>query len=161
VISLQCHAQKNLNENPVFRGFAQRNIEYPPEAIRYSLYGRIYATFVVDTIGRIDSVKILYPAMSPKYEKNIGFGHWIKQGLQKTPLLGLGYKGEYMVPIAFVYTNYDRHPLIAYPNNRLPVSFDINNLVLLDEIQICGKSDLYPAMRRFSRQAPFSKQIDE
>jgi hypothetical protein len=69
----------------------------------------------------------------------------------------LGYEGDYIVPIAFIYANQNDYPNLAYPKNRLPNSFNTENRVFLDELKINGKSDDFP----FIKSAPLSVQIDE
>jgi hypothetical protein len=157
VNSFCCNAQKSLNENPLFFKLAERNIHYPINAIRHSLYGRIYTKFTVDKIGKIKNIDAIYPEITPEYEKAIGFMKEIKSGLSKIPLLGLGYEGEYIFPIAFIYANHNDYPDLAYPKNRLPNSFDTENRIFLHELKVTGKSDTYPSIIT----APVSKQIDE
>ncbi len=156
-ISLCCKAQKNLNENPVFFKLAERNIQYPISAIRSSLYGRIYTTFTVDKIGKIKNINVVYPVITPAYERKAGFVRGITSGLSKLPLLGLGYEADYIVPIAFIYANQNDYPNLAYPKNRLPNSFNTENRIFLDELKINGKSDDFPSIK----SAPLSVQIDE
>jgi hypothetical protein len=150
-------AQKNLNENPVFSELAQRNIQYPINAIKNSLYGRIYTKFTVDKIGKISNVEVVHPTMTSEYEKALGFQRDIKRGLSKLPLLGIGYEGEYILPIAFIYFNHKDHHETSYPTNRLPNSYDATNITFLNELKIMGRSDTYPSLN----SAILSKQIDE
>ena len=157
IVSFNGNAQKNLNENPVFFRLAERNIQYPTNAIRSSLYGRIYTTFTVDKIAKIKNINAAYPVISPSFERTIGFIRAITSGLSKLPLLGLGYEGDYIVPIAFIYANQNDYPNLAYPKNRLPDSFNTENRVFLDELKINGKSDDFPSIK----SAPLSVQIDE
>ena len=156
VMAYYCQAQKNLNENPVFFELAQLNIHYPINAIKNSLYGRIYAKFVVDKIGKVNYKEVIYPEITPEYERAVGFIREIKRGLSKLPILGLGYEGEYIVPIAFIFNNHRDYPELAYPKNRLPNSFDTKNMNFLHELKINGRSDAYPYII-----SPLSKQIDE
>lgn len=157
LLTYYCHAQKKLNDNPVFFELAQRNIHYPIIAIKLSLYGRIYTKFAVNKIGKISNIEVIYPLISPEYEKKIGFIQEIKRGLSKLPILGLGYEGEYIVPVAFIFNNHNDHPELAYPTNRLPNSFDTEDMIFLDELKIHGRSDIYPTII----SAFFSVQIDE
>jgi Gram-negative bacterial TonB protein C-terminal len=157
-ISLKCNAQKNLNENLVFRKLIERNIMYPKKARYRSLYGRVYAKFIIDKMGKIDSVKIIYPIIPPKYENRTGFVEEITKGFKKLPLLGFGYDGKYILPVAFVFKNYNDSPVVAYPKNSLPSYYELNEIVLLDEIQVFGDSEPYP-LNTGVRNAPPSKQI--
>ncbi len=157
VISFYCKAQKNLNENPLFFKLAERHIHYPINAIKVSLYGRIYTKFTVNKIGKIENIEVFFPVMKPEYDKLIGFTKSIKSGLSKIPLLGIGYDGEYIVPIAFIFTNHRDSPEIAYPKNRLPNDFDTEHRKFLHELKITAKSDDYPSII----SAPQSIQIDE
>lgn len=157
IISFHCNAQKSLNENPLFFKLAERNVNYPINAIRRSLYGRIYTKFEVDKIGKIKNIDAIYPEITPEYEKAIGFMKEIKSGLSKIPLLGLGYEGEYILPIAFIFTNHREDPETAYPKNRLPNGFDIENRIFLHELKITAKSGEFPSII----SAPKSVQIDE
>lgn len=158
LIALNSNAQKILNENLVFRKLIVRNIVYPKKARYRSLYGRIYAKFMIDKIGKIDSVKIIYPIIPPKYENVSGFVEEITKGFKKLPLLGFGYDGEYILPVSFVFKNYNDSPLMAYPKNSLPTYFELNGIVLLNEIQIFGDSEPSP-LNTGVRNAPPSKQI--
>jgi hypothetical protein len=156
-MAYHCEAQKDLNENPVFYELAQRNIEYPINAIKGSLYGRVYTKFTVDRIGKISNIEVIHPVMTIEYERAIGFTRDIKRGLSKLPLLGLGYEGTYILPIAFIFFNTKDHHETSYPTNRLPASFDTKDMIFLNELKVMGRSDTYPSIN----SAVFSKQIDE
>jgi hypothetical protein len=156
-ISFYCDAQKSLNENTLFFKLAERNIDYPINAIKVSLYGRIYTKFTVDKIGKIKNIDVFFPVITPEYEKSIGFVKSIRSGLSKIPLLGINYEGEYILPIAFIFTNHKDDPVIAYPKNRLPNGFDTENRIFLHELKITAKSDEFPSIR----SAQKSVQIDE
>ncbi|MDG1477566.1 MAG: energy transducer TonB [Vicingaceae bacterium] len=39
--------------------FFQTNVQYPDSAREESIQGKVYVTFVVDTIGKIDDVSII------------------------------------------------------------------------------------------------------
>ena len=103
--ALNCQAQKDLDKNPVFTELVKQTINYPRNAILSSLYGRIYAKFTVNRIGKIENIGLFYPLMTPRFEQNLNFEGYIRKGLKKIPLLGLGYEGEYILPVAFIFTN--------------------------------------------------------
>ncbi|CAH0994141.1 hypothetical protein EMA8858_00248 [Emticicia aquatica] len=162
-ISAHCVAQKDLDRNPVFFELAKKHISYPKNAILSSLYGRIYVKFFVNRVGKIEDIEVFYPLMTPQFEQNLNFGGNIKKGLKKLPLLGLGYEGEYILPIAFVFTNYSESSAVVYPTNTLPDFIEIGNKTILTEIQIFGKSNRYSYFRPQSgfETSPPSWQIVE
>lgn len=143
LISTNCFAQKDLDRNLVFFELAKKNIDYPRTAILSSLYGRVYAKFNVTEKGKIENIETFYPKMTPNFENSVGFGANIKKGLKKLPLLGLGYEGTYILPIAFVFTNFSESPQVHYPTNNLPDFIETNNMTLLTEIKVFGKSNRY------------------
>ncbi len=85
---------------PTFKGeephksfpvWMMRNIKYPPEAVKYGLYGKVVLKFVVDTTGQIGDFEILesmapifdeevlrVAAMSPKWEPAIHKGKLVR-----------------------------------------------------------------------------------
>ncbi len=160
-LSTNSFAQKDLDRNPVFFELAKKSIEYPRTGISSSMYGRIYAKFTVSKSGKIEDIEVFYPKMNPDFEKSVGFGASIKQGLKKLPLLGLGYAGEYVLPIAFVFTNYSETPKLHYPTNVLPEFIKTDNMTILTEIKIAGKSNRYtvPDFKNGFEKAPPSQQI--
>ena len=143
LITTNCFAQKDLDRNLVFFELAKKNIDYPRTAILSSLYGRIYAKFNVSEKGKIEEIEIFYPKMTTQFENSVGFGANIKKGLKKLPLLGLGYEGTYILPIAFVFTNFSESPQVHYPSNSLPDFIETNNMTILTEIKVFGKSNRY------------------
>ncbi len=140
-VSISSFAQKDLDRNRVFFELAKKSIEYPRTGISSSMYGRIYAKFTVSKSGKVENIEVFYPKMNPDFEKSVGFGASIKRGLKKLPLLGLGYAGEYVLPIAFVFTNYSETPKLHYPSNVLPEFIKTDNMTILTEIKITGKSN--------------------
>ena len=136
-------AQKDLDRNLVFFELAKKNIDYPRTAILSSMYGRIYAQFSVNRNGKIGDIQVFYPKMTPSFENNVGFGASIRKGLKKLPLLGLGYEGNYILPIAFVFTNYGESPQPLQPTNILPEFIETNNMTILTEIKVYGNSRRY------------------
>lgn len=143
LISTNCFAQKDLDRNPVFFELAKKSIDYPRTAILSSMYGRVFAKFNVNHNGKIEAIEVFYPKMTLNFESKVGFGASIKKGLKKLPLLGLGYEGTYILPIAFVFTNFSESPQVHYPTNNLPDFIETNNMTVLTEIKVFGKSNRY------------------
>jgi hypothetical protein len=143
LISTNCFAQKDLDRNLVFFELAKKNIDYPRTAILSSMYGRFFAKFNVNHIGEIENIDVFYPKMTLNFESKVGFGASIKKGLKELPLLGLGYEGTYILPVAFVFTNYSESSQPLYPTNSLPEFIETNNMTVLTEIKVFGKSNRY------------------
>lgn len=156
-----CFSQKKLDSNPVFFELVSRTLRYPAGAVNHSLYGRIYVKFEVDDIGMIEDIQIVHPAMSKKFDKRIGFERNIKECLGKLPLLGLGYQGRYLLPIAYIYTNYGKKPTVSLPTNTLPSFIDVDNLSLLHEVEVKGFSSTNYHYNLLPDASPPSKQIVE
>ncbi|AFK04038.1 hypothetical protein Emtol_2905 [Emticicia oligotrophica DSM 17448] len=142
-ITTQTYAQKDLDRNLVFFELAKKTIEYPKVATLSSIYGRIFTKFSVTKAGKIEGVEIFYPKMANHVEKSIGFEASIKRGLKKLPLLGLGYEGTYILPIAFVFENLSENPSMKYPDNQLPEFINTESMTVLTEIQIFSSSNRY------------------
>lgn len=143
LFSIISFGQKDLDRNPVFFELAKKSIDYPRTAILSSMYGRIFAQFSVNQNGKIGDIQVFYPKMTPNFENSVGFGASIKKGLKRLPLLGLGYEGTYILPIAFVFTNFSESSELLYPTNTLPDFIKTNNMTILTEIKIFGKSNRY------------------
>ncbi len=160
-LSTNSHAQKDLDRNPVFFELVKKSIDYPRTAILSSMYGRIFAKFSVNRNGKIEEIEVFYPKMTPKFENSVGFGANIKKGLMKLPLLGLGYEGEYILPVAFIYTNYSESPQQHFPTNILPDFLETKNMTVLTEIKVFGKCNRYskPDFKNGFESYPPSQQI--
>lgn len=143
LFSISSFAQKDLDRNLVFFELAKKSIDYPRTAILSSMYGRIYAQFKVNRIGKIENIQVFYPKMTPSFENSVGFGASIRKGLKRLPLLGLGYEGTYILPVAFVFTNYGESPQPLQPTNLLPEFIETNNMTILTEIKVYGDSRRY------------------
>ncbi|MFN8357262.1 MAG: hypothetical protein U0Y10_22590 [Spirosomataceae bacterium] len=148
-----------LLNDPVFYGAAAQNIIYPIGAIQNSVYGRYYATFEVDTTGKVKNIKVIYPIINQKISKRLGFEYEIIQGLKKTPHLRDSDAGRYILPIAFVYTNYNDGGQPTYPTNLLPSGYTPRDAQMLKEVQIFAKSNQYRTVRPYSNVAPPSRQV--
>lgn len=161
LVGLHANAQVTgfaLDEDPIFSATIAQYVHYPVTAIRGSVYGRFYAKFSIDSTGRIQNVVVLHPKINPKYTKRLGFEYEIINGLKQLPQLPPRYQGSYILPIAFVYINYseDSRPLV--PTNTLPEKYSDNSL-LLNEVRIVGRSNMYRLTRPFSGIAPASRQV--
>ncbi len=143
LISTNCIAQKDLDRNLFFSELAKKSIDYPRKATLSRMYGRIFAKFSVNRNGKIEDIQVFYPKMAPSFESTVGFGASIKKGLGKLPLLGIGYEGTYILPIAFVFTNYGESPQPLQPTNVLPEFIETNNMTILTEIKVHGNSRRY------------------
>jgi len=42
-----------------FRGWVQKNLVYPPEAVKNGIFGKVMVQFAVNSIGKISDVKVL------------------------------------------------------------------------------------------------------
>ena len=143
LFSINSFAQKDLDRNLVFFELAKKSIDYPRTAILSSMYGRIFAQFSVNRNGKIGDIQVFYPKMTPSFENSVGFGASIRKGLKRLPLLGLGYEGTYILPIAFVFTNFSESSEPLLPTNTLPDFIKTNNMTILTEIKVFGKSNRY------------------
>ncbi|AXE20624.1 hypothetical protein DR864_24240 [Runella rosea] len=146
-----------LND-PIIAASASNNIRYPIGAIRNSVYGRIYASFDIDSAGYVRNINVIYPIMNKKSMGILGFEHEIKTGLSKTPRLRNRNQGKYILPIAFVYNNiyYNSND---YPTNKLPKEYYSREYQILNEVQITARSDQHRSIRQYSNIPPPSRQI--
>ncbi|GAB2635027.1 hypothetical protein GCM10027035_30380 [Emticicia sediminis] len=145
---------------PVFYAYASQNIGYPVGAIRGSIYGRVYASFEVNSTGKIKNVNVIYPLVSQKVSKSLGFENEIVSGLSKIPKLNHVEAGKYILPIAFVYKNM-YYGDVNYPTNRISEDYFSKDFKFLQEIQITARSDQYRSLRPYSNVPPMSRQIVE
>ncbi|GAB3642481.1 hypothetical protein GCM10027423_31170 [Spirosoma arcticum] len=147
-----------LDEDPVFTATLAHHIHYPVTAIRGSVYGRFYVKFSIDSTGGIQNIAVLYPKINAKYAERLGFDYELINGLKQVPQLTARYKGSYILPVAFVYINYseDSKPLV--PTNTLPEKY-VDNSLVLNEVRIVGRSNMYNSVRPVSRIAPASRQV--
>ncbi|MFY7912123.1 MAG: hypothetical protein ACOVO2_21340, partial [Emticicia sp.] len=143
---------------PVFYAYASQNISYPVGAIRGSIYGRVYASFEVNSTGKIKNVNVIYPLVSQKVSKSLGFENEIVSGLSKIPKLNHVEAGKYILPIAFVYKNM-YYGDVNYPTNRISEDYFSKDFKFLQEIQITARSDQFRSLRPFSNIPPMSRQI--
>lgn len=108
----------------------QHKIVYPGWVGKQGIYGRVYAGFTVDSSGRIGKVVLLSP-------DNIGFGldAEVTKALSELPTLASSSKGDYIIPIAFTFTNNKDRSGPHVPVNRLPEE-RLANRTLLEEVVI-------------------------
>ncbi|MCC5612757.1 hypothetical protein LC612_40235 [Nostoc sp. CHAB 5834] len=147
-----------LDEDPIFTATLAQHIHYPVTAIRGSIYGRFYVKFSIDSIGSIQDIAVVYPQISPKSAKMLGFNYELINGLKQVPPLTPRYKGSYILPVAFVYINYSEDGKPRVPTNTLPERYFDNSLIL-QELTIVGRSSMYNSVRPVSRVAPPSRQV--
>lgn len=161
LIGLNANAQvagAALDKDPVFTTTLARHIHYPVTAVRGSVYGRFYVKFSIDSVGSIQNIAVLYPKISPRQTQRLGFEYEMLNGLKQLPHLSPHYEGNYILPIAFVYTNYNEANRPLIPTNTLPEKY-LNNGFLLDEVRIDGQSHMYRNIRTESEIAPTSQQV--
>ncbi len=139
-----------LSQDPVFANVLARRIMYPPAGRTYSVYGRFYASFDVDEQGRVQNIQILSP-INDRY----GFEQAVRAGLRKLPHLSVKYAGQYALPVAFVYTNYNESPNPHRPTNTVSASA-LGGRTVLKEITVAAES--YSDTRRLV-QVPPSRQV--
>ncbi|GAB2545073.1 hypothetical protein [Spirosoma aerophilum] len=147
-----------LDEDPVFTATITEHLNYPVTAIRGSVYGRFYVKFSIDSTGSIRNIAVLYPQISPKYAKMLGFEYELINSLKHVPQLTPRYKGSYILPVAFVYINYSESSKPLVPTNTLPDQY-LDNSLVLNEIRVLGHSDMYRSLRPLSGKAPASRQV--
>ncbi|WP_461146346.1 hypothetical protein [Spirosoma pulveris] len=147
-----------LDEDPVFTATIAAHLHYPVTAIRGSVYGRFYVKFAIDSIGSLQNIAVLYPQISPKIAKSLGFEYELINSLKQIPRLTSRYKGSYILPVAFVYINYSEDSKPRVPTNTLPEKY-IDNSLILNEVRVVGSSDMYRSVRPLSGKAPESRQI--
>lgn len=147
-----------LDEDPIFTATIAQHLHYPATAIRGSIYGRFYVKFAIDSTGSIQNIAVLYPQISPKIAKNLGFEYELINSLKQVPRLTARYKGSYILPVAFVYINYTEDSKPRVPTNTLPEKY-LDNSLILNEIRVVGRSDMYRSLRPLSGKAPESRQI--
>lgn len=146
-------------DDPVFYVSAANNIQYPVGAIQNSIYGRIFASLEIDSVGTVRNVHIIHPLMDKKTRKLLGFEEEIKAGLSKMPRLRTKNQGKYILPVAFAYTNVYHSSSTDYPTNRIPQEVMPEGHLLMKEVQITARSDRYRSLRNFSNIPPPSRQI--
>ena len=151
-------ARAALDKDPVFTTTLARHIQYPVTAVRGSVYGRFYVKFSIDSIGSLQNIAVLYPKINHRQAQKLGFEREILNGLKQLPQLSPHYKGNYILPIAFVYTNYNEANRPLLPTNLLPEKY-LNDGFLLKEVLIVGHSHMYRNVRTESEIAPVSRQV--
>ncbi|GAB3893072.1 hypothetical protein [Spirosoma agri] len=116
-----------LNHNPLFIQSLQDKIIYPNWAGSQGVYGRVYAGFDIDSLGKVKNVALLSP-------NNAGFGlaQGVLKALDKLPVLDPAYKGTYVLPVAFTYTNSLEKAGTHVPINQLPDERMGNRIVLAE-----------------------------
>lgn len=89
-----------LDQDPVFAYVLARRISFPPEAVRAKVYTKspIYTHFRIDSLGHIQDIVTLNP-IGIKF----GFEQQITRALGHLPPLKPTYKGDYIIPVLFVF----------------------------------------------------------
>jgi hypothetical protein len=144
----------------IFYAYAAQKIEYPVGAIRGSIYGRIYASFELDSKGKVKNAQVIYPLINKNVSRDLGFETEIISGLSKIPSIQNANAGKYILPIAFVYKNMF-YGDINYPTNRISEDYFSKDFQFLQEIQITARSDQFRSLRPYSNIPPMSRQIVE
>jgi hypothetical protein len=147
-----------LDEDPVFTATLAQHLHYPVTAIRGSVYGRFYVKFSIDSTGSLQNIAVLYPQISPRISKSLGFEYELINSLKQIPRLTSRYKGSYILPVAFVYINYSEDSKPRVPTNTLPEKY-LDNSLVLNEVKVVGRSDMYRSLRPLSGKSPESRQI--
>ncbi|SOD95494.1 energy transducer TonB [Spirosoma fluviale] len=147
-----------LDEDPVFTATVAQHLHYPATAIRGSVYGRFYVKFSIDSTGSLQNIAVLYPQISPKIAKSLGFEYELINSLRQVPRLTSRYRGSYILPVAFVYINYNEDSKPRVPTNTLPEKY-LDNSLILNEVKVVGRSDMYRSLRPLSGNAPASRQV--
>ena len=121
---------RNLPKDEAFKAVFRDKITFPARAGYQGIYGRVYAGFDVDSLGKIGNVVILSP-------DNAGFGfvEEVKKSLETVPDINPALRGQYALPVAFTYTNSSEKTGAHMPVNKLADSH-LKNRTLLNEVTV-------------------------
>ncbi len=121
---------RNLPKDEAFKAMFRNRITYPAGAGYQGIYGRVYAGFDVDSLGKVRNVVILSP-------DNVGFGfiEAVKKMLERLSDVNPTFRGHYALPIAFTYTNSNDKTGTHWPLNRLADNY-LDGCTLLAELVV-------------------------
>lgn len=86
--------------NNAMTKFIQKNVQYPDSAREENIQGKVYLNFVVDTVGKIDSIKVVrgvHPLLDAEAIRVIKLMPDWKPGLQR----GKPIRVKYNLPLKF------------------------------------------------------------
>lgn len=114
---------RRVDRDPVFMAVLARQLGYPLNA--EGAYARIYAGFSIDEKGRVRNIAILNPV-----KIGYGFEEEVVSSLKRLPSLNPRYVGDYVLPVSFVYVNYEKNASETIPEGTLPAWYFANRTVL-------------------------------
>lgn len=129
------------------REFITSNIRYPKEAQENGIQGRVYVTFVIDTLGSVVDAKIAR-GVDPSLDKEAlrvvrELPKW-QPGKQRGELV----KVAYTVPISFALEGGGQSPknetlTVTFANNRMTLTGSVNLIEKMRPYMQTGKPDTF------------------
>ncbi|WP_338876246.1 hypothetical protein WBJ53_11395 [Spirosoma sp. SC4-14] len=119
-----------LSQNSLFTQSLHSQIIYPAWVGNQGIYSRVYAGFEIDSQGIVRNVTILSPTNA-----GFGFAQEVQKALEKLPNLDPTYRGSYVLPVTFTYTNKKEQSGAHVPVNQLPEE-RMKGRMLLDEFTV-------------------------
>ena len=119
-----------LPRDEAFKEKLTGQIAYPAKAGFQGIYGRVYAGFDVDSLGRIRNITVLSPENS-----GFSFTDEVKKSLETMSAVSPALRGHYALPVTFTYTNSKEHSGLHAPVNQLPDD-RLGNRILLKEVLV-------------------------
>ncbi|GAB3749267.1 hypothetical protein [Spirosoma pomorum] len=119
-----------LSQDVLFSTFLHHHIKYPNQAWNNRVYSRVYAGFEVSETGELINISPLSPANT-----SFGFDQSVQQALRKLTQVKPAYKGKYVLPVSFTYTNRLETSGTHVPINTL-ASKAFEGRTLLDELVV-------------------------
>nr|WP_293842993.1 hypothetical protein [uncultured Arsenicibacter sp.] len=119
-----------LDADPDFRPMLYEHIRYPAQLWNKGLCSRVYIGFDINAQGQIRHIVPLSP-------DNVGYGFIpaVTGALKKLPAFSTEYAGQYILPVAFTYTNLAVSQSRSVPKQQLPAG-RLDNRTLLTELQV-------------------------
>ncbi|QHV99849.1 hypothetical protein [Spirosoma endbachense] len=119
-----------LSQNPLFNQLLHSKISYPNWVGNQGIYGRVYAGFEIDSLGKVSRVAILSPDNA-----GFGFAQLVQNALEKLPNLDPTYIGNYVLPVTFTFTNSYEQAGPHIPINRLSAD-RVGDRIVLEEFVV-------------------------
>lgn len=129
------------------REFITSNIRYPKEAQENGIQGRVYVTFVIDTLGSVVDAKIAR-GVDPSLDREAlrvvrELPKW-QPGKQRGELV----KVAYTVPISFALEGGEKSPknetlTVTFANNRMTLTGSVNLIEKMRPYMQTGKPDTF------------------
>jgi TonB family protein len=119
-----------LSQDVLFSTFLHHHIKYPNQAWNNRVYSRVYTSFEVNETGQLVNINTLSPANT-----GFGFDQSVQQALRKLTHVKPAYKGKYVLPVSFTYTNRLEDSGTHVPLNTLATEV-FEGHTLLDELVV-------------------------